>query len=208
MSLIGYFFIGIVATFFGAIPLGTVNLSVISTTLKQDVRSAMKIALAAGFAEIILSFFALHCSLGFTNFIETHQWIQVSIVLLLLAIGLLLFFKKQKTANDTIQKRFSSKYGIGFFLGLLNPPVVVYWILAISYIDMKAVPLSVHTPIIILIIFFLGVYIGKVLTLFLYSKISAAIKNKLHTVAQRMNKVMGALLVLISIIQSVKLFIP
>ena len=207
MNPIVYFGIGALATFIGAIPLGTVNLSVINTTLKQDARNAMKIALAAGVAEILLTFFALHCSTAFTKFIDMHQWIQVSIAFILVAAGGFLFFKKQKPAETTAKKRFSSKFGTGFFLGLLNPPVVIYWILAISYIDMNATSLNMHSPLATLFVFFVGVYAGKVFTLYLYSKLSNVIKHRAQHIAQQINKIIGILLLVIGVIQLTKVFI-
>ncbi len=207
MNPILYFGIGALATFIGAIPLGTVNLSVINTTLQQDARNAMKIALAAGVAEILLTFFALHCSAAFTKFIDMHQWIQISIALILMMAGALLFFKKQKTTETTAKRRLSSKFGTGFFLGLLNPPVVIYWILAIGYIDMNATSLNMHSPLAILFVFFAGVYVGKVFTLYLYSKLSNVIKHRVQNIAQRINKIMGVLLLGIGVLQLGKVFI-
>ncbi len=204
MNLIWYFIFGVLATFVGAIPLGTVNLSVINTTLKQNARSAMKIAIAAGVAEILLSLFALHCSTAFTKFIDMHQWIQISIVFVLMIIGVVLFLKKEQDATDK-KSRFSSKYGTGFILGLLNPPVIIYWILAISYIDMNAAPLNMKSPLTSLFVFFSGVYLGKILTLYLYSRLSIIIKNRVQNIAQSINKVMGVLLVVIGILQGAKL---
>mgnify|MGYP000439296421 CR=1 FL=1 len=96
MEFIWYFIIGVFVTFLGAIPLGTVNISVINTTLRVDARNAMKIAFAAGIAEIILSFYALHCSVMVADFIEMNQWIQIAIAIVLFLIGGFLFFKKKK----------------------------------------------------------------------------------------------------------------
>lgn len=206
MNLALYFLIGLFATFIGAIPLGTVNLSVINTTLKQDARTAMKIAMTAGVAEILLTLFALHCSTNVTHFIDDNNWIQFAIAAMLFLAGVLLFFKKQKETN-TKPKSNKSKFFNGFILGLLNPPVLVYWILAISYIDMNALSLNMTTSLSILFVFFTGVYVGKIGTLYLYSRLSTVIKNHMQNVSLIMNKVIGVLLVFIGLIQTVKLVV-
>jgi len=203
MVLLLYFFIGILVTFIGAIPLGTVNISVINTTLRQDAKNAMKIALAAGVAEIILSFYALHCSMVVSSFIDMNTWIQIVIAILLLVVGGFLFFKKKKT-QQTKNRIKTSNYITGLFLGLLNPPVLVYWVFIISYLNKNDIALTMNTSLMILFIFFAGVYLGKIITLYGYSKLSVLIKNKVQNIAQTINKVIGVLLVVIGIVQGIK----
>lgn len=202
MDFLLYFIVGIFVTFLGAIPLGTVNISVINTTLKMDARNAMKIALTAGIAEIIISFYALHCSMVVSSFIDMNQWIQIAIAIVLFLIGGVLFFKKKK---ETQEKKFKmSKYITGLFLGLLNPPVLVYWLFMISYLNKNAFQLNMNTSLTILFVFFSGVYLGKLLTLYGYSKFSALIKNKVQNIAAMINKVIGVLLFVIGSIQVLK----
>ncbi len=202
MEFLIYFAVGILVTFIGAIPLGTVNISVINTTLKADARNAMKIALTAGIAEIIISFYALHCSMMVSSFIDMNQWIQIAIAFVLFLIGGVLFFKKKK---ETQEKKFKmSKYITGLFLGLLNPPVLVYWLFMITYLNKNAFQLNMNTSLAILFVFFSGVYLGKLLTLYGYSKFSVLIKNKVQNIATMINKVIGVLLFVIGSIQVLK----
>lgn len=202
MEFLIYFAVGILVTFVGAIPLGTVNISVINTTLKADARNAMKIAFAAGIAEIIISFYALHCSVVVSSFIDMNQWIQIMIAIILFLIGGILFFKKQKEARE---KKFkTSKYLTGLFLGLLNPPVLVYWLFMISYLNQNNFQLNMNSSLTILFVFFSGVYLGKLVTLYGYSRFSILIKNKVQNIAAMINKVIGVLLFVIGSIQILK----
>ncbi|WP_298521017.1 LysE family transporter [uncultured Kordia sp.] len=202
MEFLLYFAIGILVTFVGALPLGTVNISVINTTLKADARNAMKIAVAAGIAEIIISFYALHCSVMVSSFIEMNQWIQITIALLLFIIGGFLFFKKQ---SETRKKKFKmSKYVTGLFLGLLNPPVLVYWLFMISYLNQNNFHLNMNSSIAILFVFFAGVYLGKLLTLYGYSRFSILLKNRVQNIASMINRVIGVLLFVIGCVQLMK----
>ncbi|NAS29356.1 LysE family transporter [Flavobacteriaceae bacterium R38] len=208
MSLVIYFFIGIIATFFGAIPLGTVNISVINTTIKQNMSTAMKIAFAAGFAEIILSFYALHCSMAVTGFITQNDWLQITLAFLVLGIGAFMLLKKQKEASsETKKKLFDSKYLNGFVLGLINPPVLLYWIFVIEFLNRNNYSLTMEASLSLVFLFFLGVYLGKVLTLYLYSKSSMFIKKKFANISKIVNKVTGGLLVVIAIVQFIRLFV-
>ena len=202
MEFLLYFAIGILVTFVGALPLGTVNISVINTTLRADARNAMKIAVAAGIAEIIISFYALHCSVMVSSFIEMNQWIQITIALILFVIGGFLFFKKQK---ETREKKFKiSKYVTGLFLGLLNPPVLAYWLFMISYLNKNDFHLNMNSSIAILFVFFSGVYLGKLLTLYGYSRLSMLLKNRVQNIASIINRVIGILLFAIGCAQLMK----
>jgi len=58
-----YLFVGLLASILSALPLGASNIAVINTTLKQNTKQAFKIAITAGIAEVILSYYALHSNL-------------------------------------------------------------------------------------------------------------------------------------------------
>jgi threonine/homoserine/homoserine lactone efflux protein len=202
-----YFIIGIFVAFVGALPLGASNIAVINTTLKQNAKQAFKIAVAAGIAEVILSFYALHCTMVVKDFLNHNMWIQGLIVFLLLAIGSFLFFKKQSKNSSKKRKITNSKYATGFLLGLLNPPVLIYWVVAFGIINNNDIMLSLQSPLAVLFLFFFGVYCGKLLTLYLYSKFSLIIKNKVSNISSVINRITGILLVVIGLFQVVKLYI-
>ncbi|NOY46725.1 MAG: LysE family transporter, partial [Chlorobi bacterium] len=132
--------------------------------------------------------------------------IQVTVVILLLAIGAFLFFKKQTQKKPKNRKLMQSKYITGFFLGILNPPVLIYWIVAIGMINDNNLMLSLHSSLSVLFLFFFGIYLGKILTLYLYSRFSLLLKHRVQNISLILNKVTGVLLIFIGLIQAVKLY--
>ena len=200
-----YFLIGILASTIGALPLGASNIAVINTTIKQNAKQAFKIAIAAGIAEVILSYYALHCNLVVREFFDKNMWIQIVLVGILMATGSYLLFKKKKDKVSKKNKLNSSKYVTGFLLGILNPPVLIYWLVAFGIINNNDLMLSLGSPLLVLFLFFLGVYLGKLITLSLYSKFSISIKNKVQNVTVVVNKATGILLIVIGIAQAIKL---
>lgn len=200
-----YFIIGILASIVGALPLGASNIAVINTTITQNAKQAFKIAIAAGIAEVILSYYALHCNMIVRDFFERNLWIQVLIVIILMTVGSLLMFKKQSSKSSKKKTLFKSKYALGFLLGILNPPVLIYWLIAIGFINGNSFMLTLQSPLLVLFLFFTGVYIGKVLTLYAYSKFSITIKHKVANINLIINKVTGILLITIGIAQAIKL---
>jgi threonine/homoserine/homoserine lactone efflux protein len=207
--IILYFFIGFLASVIGALPLGASNIAVINTTLKQNASQAFKIAITAGIAEVILSYYALHCNMVVKDFFNTNQWLQISIAILLLAFGSFLFFKSNKRKANTTKKSnklIQSKYATGFFLGLLNPPVLIYWLVVYGFINTNNIMLSLQSSLVVLFLFFVGVYIGKILTLYIYSKFSLVIKQKFKNINMIINKVTGSLLFFIGLVNVFKIY--
>jgi len=174
-----YLLIGIVASIVSALPLGASNIAVINTTLKQNARQAFKIAI----------------------------WVQVVIAVVLFGLGVFLLLKKQSDKPQK-EKRFKlSKYITGFVLGLLNPPVLIYWVVVYGVINSGNFMLSLQSSVSVLFLFFVGVYIGKLLTLYFYSKLSVLLSKKLNAITSTINRVLGVLLIAIGVLQYLKIYI-
>lgn len=205
-----YLLLGLTTAIIGAAPLGAVNIAVINTSIKENTQKALYIAAAAGIGEVLLAFFALHCSMELSTFFQENQWIQILFVTLFLGIGF--YFLLKKTSETTTKNRIridlgKSKFLTGFSLAFLNPPVILYWILAISLINKHLFKLDPKTSLLALILFFFGIYIGKISTLYLYSKWGNKMTEKEDSSKQKLFKIIGIALILLSIVQGVKLLI-
>ncbi|MDO1502475.1 LysE family transporter [Winogradskyella maritima] len=200
---------GFLASIIGALPLGASNIAVINTTIKHGKSNALKIIITAGVAEVILSYYALSYNMTVMDFFESNQWIQVLVALTLLLIGGMLFFKKTKTskAKHKTQPSAKSNYIKGFFLGLLNPPVLVYWLIVFGILNTNELMLSLKSPWLEVVLFFIGVYFGKFLTLYLFSTFSLVVKRKFSNVNSVINRFTGSLLFFVGIVQVVKLYL-
>ncbi|WP_040281278.1 LysE family transporter [Psychroserpens damuponensis] len=205
--IIIYFLIGVLASVIGALPLGASNIAVINTTIKQNAKQAFKIAITAGLAEVILSYYALHCNMMVRAFFDRNMWIQMLIIIVLMAVGAFLLFKKQKEKKPKTSQITTSKYAMGFLLGILNPPVLIYWVVAFGIINNSQLMLSLGSPLFVLFLFFIGVYFGKLFTLYLYSRFSLTLKNKVQNIGRIVNRITGILLLIIGIAQAIKLSI-
>ncbi|MFT4610702.1 MAG: threonine/homoserine/homoserine lactone efflux protein [Glaciecola sp.] len=213
MNLITYFFLGLIAAIIGALPLGTTNVAVINTTIKENIQSALKIVYTAALAEIILVVLAIIFNMQIENFVDMNVWLQYTIGFILLSVGIILLMGRKECVKDKnedciiIKKRYNiSKQTLGFLLGLINPTVLIYWILVISFLNKKMIYLNMTTGYFLLILFLVGVFFGKVITLYGYGKFSNILKVKMKNITTRINRVIGVLLICISIFQFTKLF--
>lgn len=214
MNLITYFFIGFIAAILGALPLGTTNVAVINTTIKESLQNALKIVYTAALAEVILVAIAFKYNMLIESFIDMNIWLQYTIVFIVLCIGIILVIGRKECVKDEndeciiIKKRkFKiSKQQLGFILGLINPTVLVYWILVISFLNKKMIYFDNNVSIILLVLFLVGVFLGKVITLFCYGKFSNILKIRMKNITLIINRAIGILLVCVSIFQFTKLF--
>jgi len=215
MNLIIYFFTGFIAAIIGAVPLGATNIMIINTTIRENIQIASKIIYTAGIAELILVIAALNFSTPIERFIGMNVWIQYSIVVILLVIGTVLVTGSKKECyphkNDPVidlKKRTFSipKQLQGFILGLINPPVLIYWILVVSFLSNKTSYLPSNIEFIILSFFLAGVFIGKILTLHGYGRFSHVLKQRIKNITTTINTVIGTLLIIVAIFQFTKLF--
>ncbi|MFT6337230.1 MAG: threonine/homoserine/homoserine lactone efflux protein [Saprospiraceae bacterium] len=213
MNVISYLFIGMLTAIVGALPLGTTNVAVINTTIKENVQSAMKIVYTAALAEVILVLIAINFNMQIEIFVGMNIWVQYTIAVILLSVGIILFLGRKECVKDEneecilIKKRYNiSKEVLGFILGLINPAVLAYWIFMISFLNKKMIFLNVSASYTLLFLFVIGVFLGKVLTLYCYGRFSNILKVKVKNITTSINRVIGVLLVCISIFQMTKLF--
>ena len=209
MDVITYLSIGFISAIIGAIPLGTVNIAVINTTIKNDINEGLKIVFPAALAELILILISIQYHKNINQYVSKNMWIQETIVLLLFTASLILIFKKKRyKQNPSIKENTKSlsKYILGFILGLFNPTVLLYWIVAIIYLTKHQIVLKLNISVLFLL-FIIGAFIGKILTLYGYGKFSNFLKNNVESINRQIQTTTGFFLLIISIIQLIKILI-
>lgn len=211
MNFLIYFFVGSLTAIIGALPLGTTNVAVINTTIKEDIKQALKIIYPAALAELLLIVIAINFNMQIENFVAMNIWLQYTIAIIMLVVGIILFFGRKECIKDEneeciiIKKRYNiSKQTLGFILGFFNPTVLVYWILVISFLNKKMIYLTTNVDYTLLLLFLIGAFIGKISTLYVYGKFSHLLKIRVKNLTQKINRVIGVLLILVSFFQIAK----
>ena len=195
---------GVLTSAVGALPLGASNIAVINTTIRENKLEASKISISAALAEVVLSFYALYYNMAVKAFFDSNEWLQIAIAFLLLIVGIFLFFKTQVTPEK--KKPRTSKFLTGFVLGFLNPPVLIFWIIVFGILNSSQLMLSMASPVSELIVFFIGVYLGKFITLHLFSTFSVLVERKFSKLSQKINRVTGSLLFFVGVIQLLRFY--
>jgi len=199
--LVIHFLLGIIACVIGAMPFGLVNLSVVDISINKSEKAAISFSFGASFIEILFAMAAIIAGQQLNRLIEGNRWVEFGIVLVLLSSGIYFFTKKYK-ANH------SPKYEIpflfkGMLFNLISIQVLLYWFLAITYLENNGnIEFSMHC----IVGFILGVGAGKMITLLFYRLISKQIKNRAANISRKINLIIGVLLIVVAIFQLVKGF--
>ena len=205
MDILLYFFSGLLASYIGGAFPGAVNLNVVYTTIHRSAKATIPIILAASFGEILLSLLALHCGMAVDEFVKNNTTLKIGIAVVLIIAGVFLWFKKQKASK----KIASSNKGFlkGFLLALFNPPVLVFWLVAFTYLSSIAQIEPMMSIFYLTLLFFLGVFTGKLLVLYCYVKFSVYIADKSQFFTSSLNKLIAVILACIGVVQLLKLII-
>ncbi|WP_299762900.1 LysE family transporter [uncultured Dokdonia sp.] len=203
--ILSIFLIGFFATIIGAMPPGASNLAVIKTTVKENIYQSLKISYGSGIGEVLLAFTAFSSGMVVQEFFAMHIWLQFLIAGVLGVAGI--YFIKTKQIEKRDKRKYSSKYLTGFALSVINPPVLIYWVLVFSLLR-SSFNVGIERSSFNLILFFTGVFLGKVITLYGYGKLGTRIqKKKPDTNSSSLNRMIGIVLISLSLIQTAKLIL-
>ena len=199
------FAIGWIASFLGTLPFGPINLSVVDTTLRKNLQAAMWLAFAAALVEILQSFVALHCSMWISDAVQSSPVLKILAFVLFIGLGLAFFFKKNLQKVDKAQK--GGNFLRGLIISLLNPQAIPFWVFVLTYLESaQMIHLSSNQKLNLVLMFLLGVALGKFIALLGFGLLSRTIRGKTDFINQWMNKIIGSILIFIGIYQGIQIF--
>ncbi|WP_299461963.1 LysE family transporter [uncultured Microscilla sp.] len=204
MTYILHFILGFVASFLGTLPFGPINLSMVDTTLKGGLKVGLRFSVAAALVEIAQSLFAYSFGMLITRYLEHNIWIQLTVFVVLFAIGAVFFMRKEKEDASIEGGRQISPFARGAIVGLLNPQALPFWVAVIAALKSSHwLSFAVWD---FILLFLLGVSLGKLVALLLYGKLSLWIVQRISSLSHWMNRIIGSIFILLALIQVAKMF--
>jgi threonine/homoserine/homoserine lactone efflux protein len=129
MPIVKVFFWGMIVSFLGSLPLGTLNVAAMQISVQESVQSAILFALGSLSVEMIY----VRVSLVGINWVRKQkilfrymEWITVAIVLAL-AIGSFAAAMKPHPAKNVILNNHINRYLLGVMLSAINPVQIPFW---------------------------------------------------------------------------------
>ncbi len=198
-----HFIFGLVGSFLGGVAFGPINLSVVDITLKENMKSAIRFSIAAAFAELLLAYIAIMFGKIISRRIEEFPELKLLVIAFFIILGLFFILKKDTPKTETSPGKNSSNFLNGFIVAILNPQVIPYWIFVLAYLKSANVLYlkSWH-----LLLFLVGVSLGKLIILTLYGYLSEYIKRHFANINDYVSKTIGSLLIVVGLVQAINYF--
>jgi threonine/homoserine/homoserine lactone efflux protein len=202
MDFFVHFIIGLVVSFLGSIPLGTVNLAVVQTTINSNFKAGFYFALGATIIELIYSAIAIKFIAVLMNNSNLDLTIQIFTVPAFFILGLFYFRKKEQ--SQIVKVKSSRSFYNGLFIGLINPLQIPFWIGYGSYLLSNGWIKNDNN---LINIFIVGITVGTLLVLSMIALLSKTILAKADLKTKYVNKGIGIILFLLSTYQLVRLLL-
>jgi threonine/homoserine/homoserine lactone efflux protein len=128
-KLIRIFFTGMLISFLGSLPLGTLNVAAMQISVTEGVRQALLFSTGCLAAEVIyvrISLVAIDWIRKQERLFRVLEWATLAIVLAL-AISSIYAAVHPKAGGSILQNSTLPKFVLGFTMGAVNPMQIPFW---------------------------------------------------------------------------------
>jgi threonine/homoserine/homoserine lactone efflux protein len=200
MNLVTSLFLGFFTAFIGIIPPGLINMTAAKVNLKEGKKSAVWFVLGA----VTVIFFQAYLAILFAQFIDARPEIVVLLrevgfgIFTVLTIYFLWIAKAPKIKKGKIKKKSkTTRFFLGMLLSVLNFfPIPYYVLVSITLASYKLFSFDTSS----ILVFVSGVVLGSFLVFYCYIIFFKKIENKTDFLMANMNKIIGSITGLVSII--------
>ncbi|MEX2235251.1 MAG: LysE family transporter [Cyclobacteriaceae bacterium] len=130
------FIVGLVFSFVGSIPPGTLNILVLQLALENKVRTALRFALAVAMVEYLYAWIAVVFENWLTSSPAIAENFQLTGALVMIAIGVMNLWSARKPSTFSVKFQ-QSGFRRGFVLSVLNPQAIPFWIAVTAYLKVE-----------------------------------------------------------------------
>lgn len=193
-----YFLVGFIACFIGTIPFGPINLTVVKTTVDYNTQHGIEVALAASVVEVFEALVAIFFGMLISNFLESNAVVKLVIAVIFVSLAIFVFTRKTKPSLNEATSNQRSFFKRGLVIAGLNPQAIPFWIFVLAAISQY---FEFDYTGINLIVFIVGVFIGKLTALGGFVVASTYLKAHLLESSQWVNRVLAGILLFIGVTQ-------
>jgi len=164
------FIIGLIFSFLGSIPPGTLNVCVLQLGIEKKIAAALRFALAVSIVEYPYTWIAVQFEYWITSSPVVTENFQLITAIVMTVLGVFMLWTARKPSTFSV--RFNeSGFRRGMILSILNPMAIPFWVGITAYlkaqgwIDLSATGL-LHT-------YVFGTAVGAMLLLTLFTFMAA-----------------------------------
>jgi len=200
-SLFSLFFTGMLISFLGTLPLGSLNVAAMQVAISESVKKAIQFALGIALVEIIY----VRLSLTGIGWILSHQrlfyileWITVFLFIALAISCFRAARKKNSTAKNVLLNNTIPRFWLGFTMSAINPVQIPFWFIwsaaLFSNGVLRATPLYFN-------VYITGIGIGTLTGLAVFIFAGKWLMTKLQASNRFINLLVGIVFVISAAIQ-------
>ena len=127
------FLIGLIFSFLGSIPPGTLNVCVLQLGIEKKIAAALRFALAVSIVEYPYTWIAVQFEYWITSSPVVTENFQLITAVVMTALGLFMLWSARTPSNFSV--RFNeSGFRRGMILSILNPMAIPFWVGITAYL--------------------------------------------------------------------------
>ena len=206
MRLLKIFFWGLMVSFLGSLPLGTLNVAAMQISVQENVQNAILFSLGSLSVEMIY----VRISLVGINWIRKQkklfrwmEWIALAIVVAL-AIGSFIAAGKPQHAKNVMLDNNINRYLLGAMLSAINPVQIPFWFGWSTVLFTKGILLPKNS---FYNIYIIGIGLGTLVGNCVFIFGGKWIVEKLNGNQSLMNWIIGGIFAVTAIIFFIKILI-
>jgi threonine/homoserine/homoserine lactone efflux protein len=206
MGLVKIFFWGLMVSFLGSLPLGTLNVAAMQISVQESIQNAIYFS----FGSLTVEMIYVRISLVGINWIRKQkklfrwmEWITLGIVLAL-AIGSFIAAIQPHQAKNVMLNNNVHRYLLGIMLGAINPVQIPFWFGWSTVLFTKKILLPKNSYYNLYII---GIGLGTLFGNCVFIFGGKFIVQKLNANQNLLNWIIGGIFALTALILLIKIFL-
>ena len=136
-SLFRVFMTGMLISFLGTLPPGSLNISAMQVAVEESVRNALRFALGVALVEVLY----VRLSLQAVHWVEAHQpvfrvleWVTVLLFVVLAASSFISAGKKAGEKKNLLLGNRLNRFWLGVSMSAVNPVQIPFWFIWSTYL--------------------------------------------------------------------------
>lgn len=204
MRLTKVFFWGLMVSFLGTLPLGTLNVAAMQISVQESILHGVYFALGALLVEMIyvrISLVGINWVSKRKKIFKWMEWIAVVIVLAL-AIGSFVAAMQPQASKNVLLNNNIHRFFLGIFISAINPVQIPFWFGWSTVLFAKKILIPKNSYYNLYIV---GIGLGTLLGNCVFIFGGKIIVEKLNTNQSLLNWIIGGIFALTAIILTIKI---
>jgi threonine/homoserine/homoserine lactone efflux protein len=203
MSSLVHILLGVILSFIGSIPFGTINVTVLESAITRGFRAAFWVVIGAAIIEFLQALISLKFSELLTRNPVTEQIILWLSIPIFIALGI--YFLRQRRVQAREVHGYSHRKGFlkGVIVSALNVLAIPYWIFYGTYLT--SIAWIDPSQDINILLFSLGVLAGTITILLTYARLGIYAQAKFSKITHYITPGVAIFLFVLAGVQVVRM---